>query len=739
MRLLVIISLLLCVSNAHDYWCWSVGDPHFKTFNNARFNHMRPGKQMLLQFGEYKVYTWHHRRRGPAGNSAFELTRYDKQVAKMACIEPRLSHCVWKVAKGMEQYVEVGRAHNCARNKGMNTRIAPHCPNWVVRTPKAKEFTFFLKTRNRCGAGHWCEKGWADVSVKWSGSLDGVQRGMCLHRPQHPCESRDNSAKCGAGGESVPSCPLVKKCCAHYRKKPRLEKSCLEDAGMRCCQGRGKGNANCCKIYEKHCGIDYECSNNQVCDEKMNLCKKRPIKKVPLTNGRPFSDDDKEWTNTKTTNCGKWGKILGGYNVLGKGSTLEKFFKLPCSSNRVKFEFEFIRIDTWDGEEAWLRLNGKEVWRKQGRTNDEGSEQVCGRGEKDALWDVDLGQIIVRGDTLHLRFGTTLNQAANDESWGIRNLKVTPKCAHKREVHNTRGKKFEKYKEKGRCTKHAGQGKLGDMGKWVDMKKNNIEQNLRECVYAACMPFDKCNYVSCCGPNGNMCIAYDKCPEGKGDGIQDLTDLKNWETTQSYHVEQPTGDDDDSNMKKHGHKAYVESMLAALDEQEEGLSEFEPDEEWKDIREIDLAQIPEAMPENDGTEWVDAKLVTFDSSNFPGIDSLIERAQIPLNHEFEFSAFEDKAKDPKEEEMLSSSNDAEQNSDEDPALAFFKSLPLAEHPIGASTAVPEAFDWFQIERLILGGVIFSIGVFYVSRCIQQRIYSSKQYHAVLLEEEYNEF
>lgn len=667
----------------------------------------------------------------------------------MACIEPRLGHCVWKVARGMEQYIEVGRAHNCARNKGMNTRIPPHCPNWVVRTPKAKDFAFFIKSRNRCGAGHWCERGWADVSVKWSGSLDGVQRGMCVHRPQHPCSSRDHSHRCGAGGEAVPTCPLVKQCCAHYRKKPRLEKACLEDAGMRCCNGRGRGNPNCCKIYEKHCGIDYECGNNQVCDEEMNLCKRRPVKKVPLANGRPYKDGYEEWTNPKTSHCGRWGKILGGYNVLGKGSTLEKFFKLPCSSNRVRFEFEFIRIDSWDGEEAWLRLNGKEVWRRQGRWNEEGSSQVCGNGAGDNLWDVDLGQILIRKDTLHIRMGTTLNQHANDESWGIRNLRVTAKCAHKRQVHNTRGKKYNKYKEKGRCTKTAGQGQLGEMGKWVDMKKNNIEPNLRECVYAACMPFDECKFVSCCGPNNNMCIAYDKCPDGKGDGIQNLGDTQHWHTTQSYFVEHPTGnaengESDDQGSKIGGHKEYVEAMLAAIDEaqaEEEGLSEFEPDEEWKDVREIDLAQIPdapleEAMPENDQTEWVDAEIVTFDSNNFPGIDHLIKQAGIPLNHEFEFSTFEDRATDPKEEAMLSSSNDVDEKSDEDPALAFFQSLPLAEHPVGVSTTTNVQFDWSQVAQLIVGGLFFAILMTSFARCLQRN--DASKYQAVLLDE-YNEF
>lgn len=702
---------------------------------------MRPGRQMLLQFGEYKLYTWHHRRRGPAANSAFQLTRYNKNVAKMACIEPRLSHCVWKVASGQEKYVEVGRAQNCGRNKGMNTRMPPHCPNWVLRTPKSKHFSFFIKTRNRCGAGHWCERGWTDLGVRWTGNMDGVQRGMCVHRPQHVCESGDRSSRCGAGGEAVPKCSLVKNCCRHYKKKPRLEKSCLEDAGMRCCKGRGRGNSKCCRIYEKHCGIDYECGSNQVCDDKMNLCKKRPIKKIKLFNGRPYKDKFEEWTNTKTTNCGGWGKILGGYNVLGKGKTLEKFFKLPCSSNRVRFEFEFIRIDSWSGEEAWLKLNGKEVWRKQGRHNEDGSKQVCGTGRHDSLWDIDLGQIIVRGDTLHLRFGTTLNEAANAESWGLKSLRITPKCAHKRQVKNTRGKRYGKYKNPGRCTNNAKQGQLGEMNKWVDMKKNKIEQNLRECIYAACMPFDACNYISCCGPNNNMCIAYSSCPSNPAH----LKDKKGWVTTQSYHVENPTGDTEEGGAmpQKKDHKAYVEAMLAALDEeeeQEEGISEFEPDEEWKDIPEIDLAALEyapleEAQPENDQTEWIDAKIVAFDDSNFPDFNNAIQQAQIPLSHEFEFSRFNEPAEDPKEEAMLSSSDVSkpEPQTNEDAALAFFKSLPLAnERPVSLNMA--EDFDWFEVAQLIAGGVAFSFVLLFCLRSYQERKRTS-QLRVFLMDED----
>merc|ERR1719204_1444956 len=147
-----------------------------------------------------------------------------------------------------------------------------------------------------------------------------------------------------------------------------------------------------------------------------------------------------------------------------------------------------------------------------------------------------------------------------------------------------------------------------------------------------------------------MCIAYNKCPSDP----KKLYDKKGWETTQSYHVEHPTGEtsgenSDEAVPQKKDHKAYVEAMIAALDEEESGLPELEPDEEWKDIPEIELAALEdapleEAEPENDETQWVDAEIVTFDSSNFPDWDNVVERAQIPLSHEIEFSGFADAAK-----------------------------------------------------------------------------------------------
>ena len=46
--------------------------------------------------------------------------------------------------------------------------------------------------------------------------------------------------------------------------------------------------------------------------------------------------------------------MLGGYNVLGNGAYLEKKFDLSGAPphGQVRVELDFIKIDSWDNEDA---------------------------------------------------------------------------------------------------------------------------------------------------------------------------------------------------------------------------------------------------------------------------------------------------------------------------------------------------------------------------------------------------
>ncbi|AHA55809.1 putative membrane protein [Emiliania huxleyi virus 164] len=85
-------------------------------------------------------------------------------------------------------------------------------------------------------------------------------------------------------------------------------------------------------------------------------------------------------------------------------------------------QFDFMKIDSWDNEDAILTVDGVEVWRK---TYDGSGTELCGNGNRAEIYDAGIRvQFTHTSDTAALVFSTTLSSAASDESWGIQNVVV---------------------------------------------------------------------------------------------------------------------------------------------------------------------------------------------------------------------------------------------------------------------------------------------------------------------------
>ena len=141
-----------------------------------------------------------------------------------------------------------------------------------------------------------------------------------------------------------------------------------------------------------------------------------------------FQQSTSQWSNNTITSCGTFGRILGGYNVFGSGATVQSIFAGLTPHSTAKITFDFLRLDSWDGEYAYLQVNGTSVWSRQG-LNSNGT-MTCGREGsgtwtygRDEKWSESI-QLIHTADTLTLYFYTTINQPAYDESWGIDNVSV---------------------------------------------------------------------------------------------------------------------------------------------------------------------------------------------------------------------------------------------------------------------------------------------------------------------------
>ena len=128
-------------------------------------------------------------------------------------------------------------------------------------------------------------------------------------------------------------------------------------------------------------------------------------------------------SQTSTTVCGEFGEIIGGYEMLGAGAWLEKTFGLPTPHSSAHISLNFIKIDSWDDEHATMYVDGN-VWWDGTFSVDMGSSNVCGGSWNDLLYPVSV-ELAHSAAQLTLRVTSTLNQAPDDESWGLSDVVVT--------------------------------------------------------------------------------------------------------------------------------------------------------------------------------------------------------------------------------------------------------------------------------------------------------------------------
>jgi hypothetical protein len=122
------------------------------------------------------------------------------------------------------------------------------------------------------------------------------------------------------------------------------------------------------------------------------------------------------WSDNRTYVCGNQG-MMGGYNNFGSGAYTQKTINLDPGTYIISFIF--IKGDSWDGEYGRLFLNNNLVWQKQ-YSYFQGS-QICGGSSSgwNELFDFINVTFTHNGGSLTIKFDSTLNQAANDEWWGV--------------------------------------------------------------------------------------------------------------------------------------------------------------------------------------------------------------------------------------------------------------------------------------------------------------------------------
>lgn len=137
------------------------------------------------------------------------------------------------------------------------------------------------------------------------------------------------------------------------------------------------------------------------------------------------------------------GEYLGGFS---QNDVVEKTFQIPDGAEQVDVSFEFLEIDSWDGEHFYVILNGRQVdlgsfqgWSDEGSRNiDTGdgiqiqidaARDITGIGSDGRHYVNDNSHrvnitIDGPGELLTIGFASGLDQSSSDEAFGIDDLLI---------------------------------------------------------------------------------------------------------------------------------------------------------------------------------------------------------------------------------------------------------------------------------------------------------------------------
>ncbi len=134
-----------------------------------------------------------------------------------------------------------------------------------------------------------------------------------------------------------------------------------------------------------------------------------------------------EGWSSQTTTCGGLGTIMGGYGVIAGGTITRTLDLGVAEHSQLRVDLDYISIDSSDGEQGYVRLDGTTVWTQQLNNCPGGvTTQHCGNSPPchgDTVYKVSASGAH-SGPTVVIGVGSTLDQTPNDEAFGFDNLMV---------------------------------------------------------------------------------------------------------------------------------------------------------------------------------------------------------------------------------------------------------------------------------------------------------------------------
>jgi hypothetical protein len=195
-----------------------------------------------------------------------------------------------------------------------------------------------------------------------------------------------------------------------------------------------EGTATCSLVGGQLVAVAEESGNTQTYTVVLDSEPVAPVDVITevTESWRLYNDEDFErgiegWSGAaSSTECGAFTRILGGAGVLGGGDVVSKIFNLnQVPHTKLRIEMDFIKIDSWTGETAFVYIDSEVPSWSAEMTYATGTQQ-CGQSHPN--WNEASSHIDItlphESNSLNVTIRTSLDQGAENEAWGIDNVKV---------------------------------------------------------------------------------------------------------------------------------------------------------------------------------------------------------------------------------------------------------------------------------------------------------------------------
>jgi hypothetical protein len=133
----------------------------------------------------------------------------------------------------------------------------------------------------------------------------------------------------------------------------------------------------------------------------------------------------KDWSDQRTSRCKNgMNTFLGGHCNFSFTEVTKTFKNLPAHE-KLKVNAAFHMLDAWEGETAYMKIDGVNIWTRKGQHSPKSGIDICGGDSNDPAFNIPIDVVIPHNQSeITLTFGSTLEKDPCNQSFGIDDVMI---------------------------------------------------------------------------------------------------------------------------------------------------------------------------------------------------------------------------------------------------------------------------------------------------------------------------